>query len=51
MARTKRRPYTKSKRFDRSCRNHGNCDYCKSNRTHQGTKAQAVAVDQLRENT
>jgi len=27
-----RKPYTKSKRFDRSCRCHGGCDYCRNNR-------------------
>ena len=34
-----RQPYRGSKRFDRSCRNHGSCDYCKSNRTHFDKKA------------
>ena len=27
-----RQPYRKSKRFDRSCRNHGSCPYCRDNR-------------------
>lgn len=27
-----RKQYRKSKRFDRSCRNHGNCVWCKNNR-------------------
>lgn len=31
----KRKPYRRSLAFDRSCRNHGNCSYCKSNRTIQ----------------
>lgn len=43
MTRTKKRPYTKSKRFDKTCRNHGSCPYCEGNRTHnsavQGQKA------------
>lgn len=29
-----RKPYRKSKRFDRTCRNHGACSYCRANRTH-----------------
>jgi hypothetical protein len=28
------KPYRKSKRFDRTCRCHGGCGYCYSNRTH-----------------
>jgi len=28
-----RKPYRKSKSFDSSCRNHGSCSWCKSNRT------------------
>jgi 5-methylcytosine-specific restriction endonuclease McrA len=35
MSRTKKRPYTKSKRFDVTCRNHGSCSYCRSNRLHK----------------
>ena len=27
-----RKPYRKSKRFDRSCRPHGNCGYCEQDR-------------------
>lgn len=27
-----RGPYYKSKRFDKSCRNHGKCPYCRKNR-------------------
>ena len=43
MSRTKRKAYTKSKRFDSSCRNHGGCGYCQANRTwfdkkHRPTK-------------
>ena len=29
----KRKEYTGSKQFDHSCRNHGSCGWCKSNRT------------------
>lgn len=30
-----RRPYIGSKRFDKTCRNHGSCDWCRSNRKHK----------------
>jgi len=30
----KRKPYRGAKSYDVSCRNHGSCDYCKSNRIH-----------------
>lgn len=29
-----RNSITGSRRFDRSCRNHGSCDWCVSDRTH-----------------
>ena len=34
-SKTSRRPYTGSKRFDRSCRNHGSCPWCAENRKHK----------------
>lgn len=34
----KRVQYRRSLVFDRSCRNHGNCGYCKSNRTIQSQR-------------
>ena len=30
----KKHPYSGSKKFDYSCRNHGSCDYCRENRLH-----------------
>lgn len=39
----KRKPYRKSKAFDRSCRNHGTCGYCKNNRLHGTHKRLAAA--------
>lgn len=33
MSRTYKKGYSKSKRFDSSCRNHGDCPWCASNRT------------------
>lgn len=34
-----RKPYRGSKAFDCSCRNHGSCSYCESNRTLFDKKA------------
>ena len=30
-----RTEYRGSKAIDRTCRNHGSCEWCKSNRTHK----------------
>lgn len=30
----KRKPYRKSKKIDKSCRNHGGCPYCETGRLH-----------------
>jgi hypothetical protein len=35
----KRKPYSGSKAFDCSCRNHGSCSYCENNRTLFDKKA------------
>ena len=35
MSRTFKKPYTKSKRFDKTCRNHGSCPWCLGNRMHK----------------
>ncbi len=37
-----RRPFRRSKAFDSSCRNHGGCSYCESNRTHSNLKRQPI---------
>lgn len=39
----KRKPYRKSKAFDRLCRNHGGCPACLSNRKHAIRKTEAKA--------
>lgn len=31
----KRKPYTGGKAIDRTCRNHGGCEWCKTNRLYQ----------------
>jgi len=38
-----RRKYYDSRRFDCSCRNHGSCSYCLSNRTIQMKRAKGKA--------
>lgn len=38
MSRTVKKSYTGSKRFDKTCRNHGGCPYCEGNRTYSNRK-------------
>jgi len=45
----KRKPFYGSKRFDRSCRNHGSCSYCERSRTHTNKVREFNAKDALRE--
>lgn len=33
-----RKPYQGAKLIDRTCRNHGTCEWCKGNRTHKNDK-------------
>lgn len=49
MSRSRKKPYTGSKRFDRSCRNHGSCNYCKANRLCSRHRAEVAAEEQVRE--
>ena len=37
-----RESYHGSKVFDRSCRNHGSCGYCKGNRTHKNKRREPI---------
>lgn len=41
----KRKPYRKSKAFDRTCRNHGSCAYCAEGRQHNNKKRELIAKD------
>lgn len=45
----KRKPYRRSKRFDRSCRNHGSCGYCEGSRTHNDAVKKFDAEDAIKE--
>lgn len=38
-----------SKNFDKTCRNHGSCDYCKFNRLHTFMKSDSAAKSKLKE--
>ena len=40
-----RKPYYKSKRFDRACRPHGSCNYCRNNRLHSTMIRELIAKD------
>lgn len=45
----KRARYYGSKAIDCSCRNHGSCEYCRSNRLHQFRNEIAKCKDAYRE--
>ena len=34
----KRQPYRKAKAVDRTCRNHGSCEWCRENRIYKNRK-------------
>lgn len=38
MGKERRKHYRGSKAVDSTCRNHGSCDWCRSNRTHSTRK-------------
>lgn len=44
-----RKQYTGAKAIDCSCRNHGSCDWCKSNRLYQQLKAEEASRQALEE--
>ena len=44
-----RQPYRKSRRFDKSCRCHGGCPWCLSNRMHKHRKQEKAAEDKTLE--
>lgn len=44
-----RRPYWGAKAIDRTCRNHGSCEWCKSNRTHKNDKRKLRQAQELEE--
>ncbi len=44
----RRKPWRGSKRFDKTCRNHGGCDWCKGNRLYSTKKKMESAKEQLK---
>jgi hypothetical protein len=38
----RRKSYKGSKLYDRSCRNHGGCPYCESNRLHKHKRREPI---------
>lgn len=48
MSRAYRHIYTKSKAVDKSCRNHGDCAYCRHNRLHQRIKIQQATDEEIK---
>jgi len=45
----RRKPYRGSRRWDRSCRNHGGCGYCRGNRQYAVNRGKQATGDQLKE--
>ena len=43
----KRAEYTGSKKFDYTCRNHGSCGWCESNRLHHRHKIESEAAQDI----
>ena len=48
MSGTYKHTYSKSKAVNKSCRNHGDCPYCRSNRLYQYIRIQQSANDKLK---
>lgn len=45
----KRKPYKGAKAIDYTCRNHGSCEWCKSNRLYQQMKMDEASRQALEE--
>lgn len=45
----KRKQYTGARAIDPSCRNHGNCEWCKGNRLYRQLKMDEASRERLRE--
>lgn len=44
----RRKPWRGSKNFDKTCRNHGGCDWCKENRLYSTNKELERCKEQLK---
>lgn len=45
----KRKPYTRAKAIAKSCRNHGDCPWCRDGRLHNRIKAEDAVNRDLRD--
>lgn len=45
-----RKPYRGAKACDRSCRNHGSCDWCRANRNYRNMKLEEKIKFELENN-
>lgn len=45
----KRKPYKGAKAVDRTCRNHGSCEWCKGNRTYKNCKKELRIEQEIEE--
>lgn len=43
-----REPYRRAKSIDKTCRNHGSCEYCKANRLYSSKKRKAIAEEKMK---
>lgn len=44
-----RKPYRGAKSIDRTCRNHGSCEWCRGNREYTNRKKEDAVADKLKE--
>lgn len=44
-----RKLYRSAKAIDRTCRNHGSCEWCNGNRTHKNDKIELKCKQEVRE--
>jgi hypothetical protein len=44
-----REKYQRAKAVDRTCRNHGSCEFCKHSRLHSNYVRRLIADEQLKE--
>ena len=42
-----RKQYKGSKDYDRSCRNHGSCEYCRMNREYKNLRKMQESIDKI----
>ena len=45
----KRKPYYGAQAIDRTCRNHGTCEYCKGNRLYRSRRLEQMAREKYKD--